>query len=335
MSSPVPEPPYRQIAAEIRSGIAAGDLRPGDRVPSVRRIAQRWGVALATANRVMAVLRDEGLVETRVGAGTVVSGPVAGDAAEREVAAAMPARRPAARPGRLPPPLTAALIRRTAVAVADREGLESVTMRRLAAELGVGPMSLYRHVATKEELVAQMVDEVVGDDLPEPGPDGWRAKLELMARLQWRLARKHLWLARAVSFTRPLLVPGLAAHTEWTLRALDGLGLSPRTRFQEAMTLHAIVISAALSMADEIEAEQESGVSLDRWRRARREQTDALMEGGRFPLLAAVPEDAVTDLDGRFEYALARHLDGFAAMLIDQPEHEPARSTTCKRDTDQ
>ncbi|MCD0445444.1 TetR/AcrR family transcriptional regulator C-terminal domain-containing protein [Glycomyces sp. A-F 0318] len=314
-----PEPPYRQIAAEIRSGIAAGDLRPGDRVPSVRQIARRWGVAVATANRVMAVLRDEGLVETRVGAGTVVS---SGDEAREAPVAVRAPRRAArsARPGLLPPPLTAARIRRTAVAVADREGLESVTMRRIAAELGVGPMSLYRHVATKEALVAQMVEEVVGpNDLPDPGPEGWRAKLELMARLQWRLARRHLWLARAVSFTRPLLVPSLAAHTEWALRALDGLGLSPRTRFHEALTLHAIVTTAALSMADEIEAEQESGVTLDRWRQARREQTAALLDGGRFPLLAAVPEDAVADLDGRFEYALARHLDGVAVMLGEAP----------------
>lgn len=313
-STGTPEPPYRQIAAEIRAGIAAGELRPGDRVPSVRQIAQRWGVAVATANRVMSTLRDEGLVVTRVGAGTVVGGGSAPRPAE--VAAPPRASRPARRRGLLPPPLTAVRIRRTAVAIADREGLESVTMRRLAAELDVGPMSLYRHVATKEDLVHQMVEEIVdANELPEPGPE-WRAGLELIARRQWELYRRHLWAARAISFTRPLLVPGLVAYTEWTLRALDGLGLPPRTCVQEAMALHSLVNAAALSVADEVEAEQESGVSLDHWRRVQRERTAALLDGGRFPLLhAAAREDAFGDLDEQFEYALARHLDGFAVLL--------------------
>ncbi|MEV1176579.1 TetR/AcrR family transcriptional regulator, partial [Nonomuraea sp. NPDC049784] len=208
---------------------------------------------------------------------------------------------------------------RTAIAIADIEGLDAVSMRRLAAELGVGPMSLYRHVANKDELVTQMVDEAFGEpELPIPGPDGWRAKLELISRRQWQLGRRHPWLPRAISFTRPLLVPNMMAHTEWTLRALDGLGLSMTTRIREALTLHALVVTVALSMADEIEAEQETGMTLDRWWLAQRNRADELLSSGRFPLLAAIPEEAVSDLDGLFEYSLARHLDGFAALVEDQ-----------------
>ncbi|RCV52894.1 GntR family transcriptional regulator [Marinitenerispora sediminis] len=308
-----PEPPYRQIVAEIRARIAAGDLRPGDRMPSIRQIAQRWGVAVATATRVMATLRDEGLVEPKVGSGTVVS------------ARAVP-KRPGG-PGVPPRPrqpraagraLTRTRVLRTAIAIADVEGLDAVSMRRLAAEFGVGPMSLYRHVANKDELVAHMVDEAFGElRLPVPGPEGWRAKLELISREQWQLCRRHLWLPGAVPFTRPLLVPNLTAHTEWTLRALDGLGLPMETRIREALTLHGLVLTVALSMADEAEAEQETGVTLDRWRQAQRKRTDELLAGGRFPLLAAVPADAVSDLDGLFEYGLARHLDGFTALVAD------------------
>jgi len=199
------EPPYRRIVEEIRARILSGELRPGDRMPSVRQIAQRWDVAIATATKVTATLRDDGLVETRVGSGTVVSG---------RVRPRQSARRALAREDVL----------RTAIAIADAEGLDAVSMRRVAAELDVGPMSLYRHVANKDELVAQMADEVFGEaELPDPGPRGWRAKLELIARQQWELCRRHLWLPRAVSFTRPALVPNMMAHTEWTLRALDGL----------------------------------------------------------------------------------------------------------------
>ncbi|QQQ73919.1 TetR/AcrR family transcriptional regulator C-terminal domain-containing protein [Saccharothrix sp. 6-C] len=304
-----PDPPYRRIVAELRARILTGDLRPGDRMLSTRQIAQRWGVAVATATRVVATLRDEGLVETKVGSGTVIG-------ARRD---------PEPTAGRVTPPRPGGVAKqaparghvlRAAIAIADAEGLDAVSMRRLAVELGVGPMSLYRHVENKDELVARMADEVFGElDLPTPGPPGWRAGLELIARRQWRLCRRHLWLPRAVSFTRPLLVPNMMAQTEWVLRALDGLGLPMATRVREALTLHALVITAALPLADEVEAEQETGVPLDRWWLARRARADELLAGGRFPLLATIPPDVTSDLDELFEYGLARHLDGFAALV--------------------
>lgn len=187
-------------------------------------------------------------------------------------------------------------------------------MRRLAVELGVGPMSLYRHIDGKDELVAQLADDVFGDiDLPDPGPDGWRAKLELISRLQWELWRRHNWLPRAISFTRPVLLPNLMAQTEWTLRALDGLGLPITTMTREALTLHTLVVTAALSRASQIEAEQETGVTLDLWWLNQRERADELL--GRFPAARDHPASIASDLDRMFEYSLARHLDGFAVLL--------------------
>ncbi|WP_066367112.1 GntR family transcriptional regulator [Herbidospora mongoliensis] len=304
-----PEPPYRQIVAEIRARILSGDLRPGERMPSIREIAQRWGVAVATATKVMATLRDEGLVETRVGAGTVVG------AGRKRPGTPAPPPRPR-RAGGSRQALNRKQVLRAAVAIADVEGLDAVSMRRLAAELGVGPMSLYRHVANKDELVTQMTDEVFGEtELPVPGPDGWRAKLELISRRQWELCGRHLWLPRAISFTRPSLVPNVMAHTEWILRALDGLGLPMTIRIREALTLHALVLTLALSMAAEVEAEQETGVTLDRWWLARRQQADDLLDSGRFPLLATLTEEDASDANALFEYSLACHLDGFAVLV--------------------
>lgn len=297
-----PDPPYRRIVAEIRARILTGDLRPGDRMPSIRQIAQRWGVAVATATKVMAALRDDGLVEAKVGSGTVVSARIG---QKRPRQAGIPKQA-----------LNRTHVLRAAIAIADTEGLDAVSMRRLATELGVGPMSLYRHVANKDDLVTQMADEVFGEpELPDPGPEGWRAKLELISREQWELCRRHLWLPKAVSFTRPLLVPNMMAHTEWTLRALDGLGLPMAASIREALTLHSLVVTVALTMADEAEAEQETGVTLARWWLAQRKRADELLDSGRFPLLATIPEETVSDLDGLFEYGLARHLDGFAALV--------------------
>jgi GntR family transcriptional regulator len=67
------EPPYAQVVAYIRSQIQSGELEPGDTIPSARRITQQWRVSLATATKVLAALRSEGLVEARPGIGTVVS----------------------------------------------------------------------------------------------------------------------------------------------------------------------------------------------------------------------------------------------------------------------
>ena len=69
------EPPSVRIAAELRAQIERGELAPGERVPSAREITRRWGVAIATATRVLAALRDDGLVRAIPGVGTVVVAP--------------------------------------------------------------------------------------------------------------------------------------------------------------------------------------------------------------------------------------------------------------------
>jgi DNA-binding transcriptional regulator YhcF (GntR family) len=304
-----PDPPYRRIVTEVQSRIAAGELRAGDRLPSIRQVARERGVAIATATKAMAILRDMGVVETRVGSGTVVS---AGQPATRRPVTAVPNRDH---------------IVRTAISVADAEGLPAVSMRRLAAELGVGPMTLYRHVANKDDLVAQMIDMVFGNEpLPDPGPDGWRAKLELVSRLHWDMVRRHLWLPRVISFTRPLLVPNSMAHTEWTLRALDDLDLPPATKLREAIVLPALVMAVAQSLAAEVEAEQDEGETIGQWWLARERRATELLDSGAFPFLATASPEIVTDLDGLFEYALTRHLDGLAAHMANSrtPPSRPA-----------
>ncbi|GGL12219.1 TetR/AcrR family transcriptional regulator C-terminal domain-containing protein [Nocardia jinanensis] len=320
-SSERPDSPYLVIAAEIRARISSGELRPGDRAPSIRQIVQRWGVAVATATRVTATLRDEGLVETKVGSGTVVSTP--GNRKRTAVARPSPEpRKPVSAEGSL----HRKQLLRKAIEVADREGLDAVSMRRLAVALGTAPMSLYRHVANKDELLTRMADETFGElDLPEPGSRGWRAELELHARQHWQLCRRHLWLPRIISFTRPLLAPNMMAQTEWVLSALGGLGLPMDIRMREALTLHALVLTMALSVAEEVEAEQNTGVSHDGWQMARSRD---LLDSGRFPLLAGVPGDIAANLDELFEYGLARHLDGFAVLVAQASRKDAGNSGT-------
>jgi DNA-binding transcriptional regulator YhcF (GntR family) len=301
-------PPYRRIAAGIAARIAAGELAPGDRIPSIRQLIADHGIAMATATKVIATLREQGLVQPRPGVGTVVATP-----AHPRLASAQPDRSRPAEPDR-------ERVVRTAVAIADAEGLGALSMRRLAGELGMPTMSLYRHVSGKEELLLFMMDTVfAGDALPElsPGTDGWRACVEALARLQWSMYRRHPWLAQAISFTRPLLAPRAMAHTEWTMRALDGHGLAPDVLFLAAVTVANYIRGTAVNIEEEAQAEQETGLTDAQWLDTQQNRLGDILGSGRYPLMRrAVTDPALEfDVDRLMEFGLQRLLDGLTPVL--------------------
>src|SRR3954452_478814 len=117
-------PASTRIAAELRRRITTGELAPGARVPSTRAIVQRYGVAMATATKVLTTLRHEGLIRSVPGVGTVVAGESSPRPVERT------ARRRSTPDGGL----GRAAIVAAAIAVADAEGLAALSMRRVAAE---------------------------------------------------------------------------------------------------------------------------------------------------------------------------------------------------------
>ncbi len=300
-------PPYTGIVADIRRRIAAGELRPGDRVPSARQITREWGVAIATATRALAALREEGLVRAVPGVGTVVTAPGTRPGAGRT-----------ARYG----DLTTAAIVQAAIALADAEGLAAVSMRRLAADLGVATMALYRHVRSRDGLVVLMVDEMLARTaLPDPPQAGWRPRLEAIARLHWATYRRHPWLAPAISVTRPQVAPRGMAHTEYTLRAFDGLGLDKDTRAHAAIGLIAYVRGLAVSFEDEARARQDTGVTEEDWMAAQDAAYAAAFAAGPYPALAELARGSGVDmdLDSVFEFGLRMMLDGYAALLDDAP----------------
>ena len=297
--------PYERIVEEIRRRIAAGQLRPGDRIPSARQITQEWGVAIATATKVLAALRTEGLVRPVVGVGTVV----AEDAATGDIRPHRTAR---------DAELTRERIVRAAIAVADAEGLAAVTMRRVATELGVAAMSLYRHVAAKEDLVLFMADHVFGEErLPDPPPPGWRPQLEALARLQWALCRRHTWLPSVMSLSRPMLVPKGMAQTEWTMQVVHELGFDIETALHVTVTMTGFVLGIAASLQMDTEAEQETGLTADEWMEKQSPEFDDIVAGGGYPLLAALAArpDFELDLDTVFELGLSLLMDGLAQLV--------------------
>ncbi|MGW5667732.1 TetR/AcrR family transcriptional regulator C-terminal domain-containing protein [Micromonospora sp. NPDC003776] len=298
-----PEPPYRRIAAELRRRIDLGELRPGDPVPSARRLTREHGVAIATATKVLALLRDEGLVLTRPGAGTVVA----------------PARPAAPRPrtGGEPELSRDRLVRR-AVALADAGGLGAVSMRQLAADLGTATMSLYRHVRGRDDLILAMADAVLGDaPLPTVPPAGWRARLDLMARAQWAVYRRHRWLPHVISMARPQPLPNGMAHTEWALRATEGLGLDRHARWHVTITLMAYVRGIATNLEPGAQAVQDTGLSDDEWVDRHRDDFRRMFTSGGLATMAALTGEGAIDVDLEtvFDFGLRRLLDGYATLI--------------------
>ncbi|MFI1968969.1 hypothetical protein BLA24_23715 [Streptomyces cinnamoneus] len=255
-------PPYLRIAAELRDRIASGELRPGDRIPSTRGITREWGVAMATASKALAVLRQEGLVRAVPGVGTVVDAPGTESGAVRTRASRRGGRRRTAGP-----PLTRERVVRTAVAVADAHGSAALSMRAVATALGVSTTVLYRHVSAKDELVELMADAVFGDvALPAPAPADWRGRLEAWAWAQWALYRRHPWLVKALSFTRSPLPGNVSALMEWSVAPARDRGVDAGRARYAAVTVAGYVRGLAMGMEDEAPAGRDgraAGFALD------------------------------------------------------------------------
>jgi len=208
---------------------------------------------------------------------------------------------------------------RVAVEIADREGLEALSMRRVAAALGAGTMSLYRHVSGKDDLIDLMAEAVLEEaEIESPaGPDGWRERLAGYARAMWALYRRHPWLLQVLSATRPRLVPRGMAKTEWLLRAAEGLSDDPPAMVRAVVTVTGYVQGMAMFLVNDLDAERRTGLAQRQWWELNRERWRALATSGPYPILARIAAEHQEDvgLDEEFEFGLQRMLDGLALHL--------------------
>jgi AcrR family transcriptional regulator len=122
-------------------------------------------------------------------------------------------------------PLTRERVLRAAVALADREGADSLSMRRLAEQLGVVPMALYKHVANKEEMLDGMVDIVVGEiDPPAEGTD-WKTAVRQRILSARRALLRHPWASRVIE-SRPEPTPTVIEYMDSMLGLFRAGGFS-------------------------------------------------------------------------------------------------------------
>lgn len=142
-------------------------------------------------------------------------------------------------------PLTRERILDTAMRLMDTEGLEAVTMRRIGRELGVEAMSLYNHVANKDEILAGMIELVVGEiELPADGTDR-KAALRRSAISNRDVLRRHPW-ASSLMMSRQSGGPAQLRRTDWILRTLREAGLSQDLVYHALHILEAYVLGATV-----------------------------------------------------------------------------------------
>lgn len=222
------------------------------------------------------------------------------------------------RPARGPrPSLTLDRIVEAALAVADRDGIDGLSMRRVAGELGVGTMSLYRYVPGKAELLALMLDRVSAPDEVLAGLAGadWRCVIEAAARHSYGLYLAHPWLLH-VNWTRPVLGPNTLAGLEIIMRALDDLGLTDHERISVMIGVDAYVTGLARHRIHYAALPDETGLADEEFWAQQYPVLTRAMESGNYPAMAALGEDAFSlGWDETFDFGLARLLDGVAALV--------------------
>ncbi len=225
------------------------------------------------------------------------------------------------RPGKGPrPTLTLPRIVEAAVALAAGEGMEAVSMGRVAKELGVSTMSLYRYVTAKEELYILMADAGVGLP-PEPAGGegrGWRELLSEWAYAQRAVLMANTWILR-IPITAAPVSPNQLAWMERGLAAMADTGLDEGEKISTIILIGGFVRNEAVTAADMMDAIVKSGVAPDQVM-AQYVRTLRLMTGpDTHPAVTRLlASDAFTgseDPDFQFGFGLGRVLDGLAELI--------------------
>ncbi|MBF6176385.1 TetR/AcrR family transcriptional regulator [Nocardia blacklockiae] len=210
-----------------------------------------------------------------------------------------------------PAPLSRELIVRAAIRLADADGLDAVSLRKVAAALDVGPMRLYGYIATKEELLDLMVDAVHTEI--RPTGDNWREVLRSWSEATRRAAHRHEWLADLLG-GRPQLGPNTLASGESVLAAMTGVDLN--TLVPAVAAVNAYVIGAVRREITERRAERTSGMNQHQWQTTYGPYLERTFAEGHFPSLATVVRDGPhLTPDQTFEAGLDFVLDGIAAHI--------------------
>lgn len=207
-------------------------------------------------------------------------------------------------------PLSEEAVVDAALAIAKKEGLAAVTMRRVAAELDTGPASLYVYVSNRDQLLRAMLDRVaVAIPRVEPDPERWREQLYELLNTFRVVLEEHPGLSK--------VLPGVPVVTEGSLASIENLlgllvagGIAP----QEAAWACDILMLIVTATASEADIRAAAGQSLDESFVERQRAAFAAAPVERYPLVVAHANELVAgDGDDRFRFSIETFLDGLVA----------------------
>ncbi len=200
--------------------------------------------------------------------------------------------------------LTRARIVAAALALADDQGLDAVSIRRVAGALGVRPMSLYTHIASKDDLLALMLDAVSGELLlAEPLPDDWRAALSAIARRSHAVYVAHPWMLQTFG-SAPRVGPNLLRRAEQSAAAVGALRADPADAWTALTIVHEWTMGHAIHTLT---------LRADSQLEERLQDADA----ASFPRMTDVfPAGQRQAREETFERALAAVLDGIEQRFL-------------------
>jgi AcrR family transcriptional regulator len=223
-------------------------------------------------------------------------------------------------PGGRQPKLSRDEIAAAAITIADADGFDAVSMRRIAVALGAGTMSLYRYISTKAELLALIDDALLSEALvPGQLPPDWRDALALIARHTRAAYLRHPWAAQSLqgrfAAGAALIGPGRLRHLEQSLAALASAPMDAGARLDLLAIVADYVIGSVLRAA-EIAKPTPGGADIS--------ESTAMIESqlasGQCPQVAAISAEladmalgTASRLSEQFELGLRLLIDGVAA----------------------
>lgn len=215
------------------------------------------------------------------------------------------------------PKLTVDRIVEAAITVADREG-SCFGMRSVAAELGVGAMTIYRYVPGKRELIDLMVDRLsrLGPDAPDLSGTGWREGLEMVAESTWQVYSDHPWLLE-INQRRPVLGPDSLEGYDFVLAAFKGHDLPDKEINLAVTAMMNMVTGTARQYLIRDSADEEPATAEEEWWHTQAPYLERAVASGRYKNIARFTSEEAWEITGHeaMRYAVDRFLDGLAPRM--------------------
>ncbi len=200
-----------------------------------------------------------------------------------------------------------------AVGIADRDGLDAVSIRRVAASVGLGTMSLYRYMSGKDDLLELMIDEICGEYVLRAPSGEWKADLHDLARQGRSIMHRHPWVPSLV-LERRGHGPKVLRVLESFLAVLDTAGVDPAAMLEIYALINGLVASyAASELAGERERRPTGAV--DQRPAGLDSYLVRVVDSGEYPVFAraVAASGKVADPDELFDRSVGRLLDGLVA----------------------